>query len=226
MPASTDTDLNLTTYSRVCKQLRDDILSGFYESGVRLRIKQLTDRYQVSQMPIREALQQLQGEGLIILNPQKGASVREIDEQFVTNMYDIRIAIETMLVRKGILHITEFLCGELEEIANHYEVSALQDDFTAALKWNEMLHRKINDLAQNPEAVQIIDRHWGLIDSMRHQYGFSNLRVHEIIEEHRLLVAALRARDSDAAAQIASNHVTKAKTDLINRMKQAKHASP
>ncbi|SFF21165.1 DNA-binding transcriptional regulator, GntR family [Paenibacillus algorifonticola] len=215
----TDTELNRTTYSRVCKQLREDILSGFFEPGVRLRIVELTNRYQVSQMPIREALQQLQGEGLIILNPQKGASVREVDEQFVMNMYDIRIAIETMLAQKGVIHLTDHLYNELSEIEDNYEKAVHNTDTTSALQWNEKLHRKINDLANNPEAVQIINRHWGLIDSMRHQFGFSEIRIAETIQEHRLLLQALKQRDADMVAQVTLEHVTKAKNDLINRMK-------
>ncbi|MBL8228105.1 MAG: GntR family transcriptional regulator, partial [Bryobacterales bacterium] len=63
-------------YLRVRERLRADILSGRFGPGERIKIAELSKRYGVSQMPVREALQMLQGEGLITIAPNKGASVR------------------------------------------------------------------------------------------------------------------------------------------------------
>lgn len=209
-----------STYSRITKQLRQDILSGVFEPGVRLRITDLSTRYGVSQMPIREALQQLQGEGLVTLLPQKGASVRKIDEKFLSNMYDIRVAIETMLVRNGIEYLSDRDIREIEQLQKEYEFHVENHDQEGVLRLNEMFHRKINGLAQNPEAIEIIDRHWGLIDSLRKKYGFSQERVHTILEDHRNIIEALKQRNKDLAEAYTREHVMKAKRDLLNRFAQ------
>lgn len=222
MEFTQDTDINNTTYARVCEKLRNDIVSGYYEPGARLRMKQLVERYQVSQMPIREAIQQLQGEGLLILNPQKGAHIRKLDESFISNMYDIRIAIESMLVSKGIVHLTDFLHDELCSIEEQYETALAGGNLVESLRWNELFHRKINDLAQNPEAVQIINRHWKLIDGLRRHFGFSPQRTTQAAEEHRELLRALKERDEERAAAAAAKHVTQAKLDLMEQMRLRK----
>jgi DNA-binding GntR family transcriptional regulator len=220
MPFMNQSDaINDTTYSRVRDRLRSDILKGVFESGVRLRIVDLSNRYGVSQMPIREALQQLQGEGLVTLLPQKGASVRKIDERFVSNMYDVRTAIEAMLVRKAVEALTDPIMSQIEELQYKYETSARNGDMEAALEYNLHFHKTINGLSQNPEAVEIIDRHWGLIVALRHTFGFSAMRIEDIISDHRLLVQALKDRDGDLAASIATRHVQKAKDDLLANMK-------
>ena len=90
---STDT-LSNTIYSRVTDDLRRAIVSGDFESGERLKMVDLIQRFGTSQMPIREALQQLQGEGLITIIPNRGAQVKIIDHDFVSNIYDLRVAIE------------------------------------------------------------------------------------------------------------------------------------
>ncbi|BBH22391.1 GntR family transcriptional regulator [Paenibacillus baekrokdamisoli] len=209
--------LNETTYSRVCDKLRGDILSGVFKPGVRLRIVDLSTRYGVSQMPIREALQQLQGEGLVSLLPHKGASVREVNEKFVSDMYDIRMAIETMLVRNGVPFMKESDYNRLVSIEEQYEKASSEGELLLCLKLNESFHKIINNLAQNDEAIRIIDRHWGLIDSMRQIFG-SNRGI-DIANDHRMLLEALKNRDAEAAANITRDHVIKAKEDLIARIK-------
>ncbi|TXK71270.1 GntR family transcriptional regulator [Paenibacillus sp. N3.4] len=217
MNVTPESALNETTYSRVRDKLREDILSGEFKPGVRLRIVDLSNRYGVSQMPIREALQQLQGEGLVSLLPHKGASVREVNEKFVSDMYDIRMAIETMLVYNGVSYMKDSDYNRLVAIQEQYEKAAEDGDLLLCLKLNESFHKIINNLAQNPEAIRIIDRHWGLIDSMRQIFG-SN-RGTDISNDHRMLLEALKNRDAEAAANIARDHVIKAKQDLITRMK-------
>nr|WP_276322089.1 GntR family transcriptional regulator [Paenibacillus thalictri] len=211
--------MNDTTYSRVRDRLRSDILKGLFEPGTRLRIVDLSNRYGVSQMPIREALQQLQGEGLVTLLPQKGASVRKVDDRFVSNMYDVRAAIEAMLVRKAVEVLTGPVMDKIEHLQLEYERCASSGDMEEALAYNLQFHKAINELPQNPEAVEIINRHWGLIVSLRNTFGFSEKRIEDIIEDHRLLVNALKNRDGNAASVIADQHVQKAKADLLTNMK-------
>ncbi|MBD0379799.1 GntR family transcriptional regulator [Paenibacillus sedimenti] len=213
------TGMNDTTYARVRDRIREDILTGVFAPGVRLVVAELVQRYGVSQMPIREALQQLQGEGLVSLLPQKGASVRKLDEHFISNMYDVRMAIETMLVRRSIEYMTESQICVLEQIQNDYEIAVESDKMSEALHLNEKFHSIINVTAHNPEAVKIIDQHWGLIDSLRSKFGFSNKRVKEIISDHRQIIEALKQRDVQLAATVTEKHVKEAKDDLILRMR-------
>ena len=91
---SGDFNLGRTNYQRVRDIIRNDIITGQFQAGARLKISELVERYGLSAMPIREALQQLQGEGLVVLSANKGASVRRIDERFLWQGYEVRKALE------------------------------------------------------------------------------------------------------------------------------------
>ena len=81
--------LRNTIYRRITDSLRMAIVTGEFEPGQRLKMSDLIQRFGTSQGPIREALQQLQGEGLIKIKPHRGAQVRSIDRQFISDIYRI-----------------------------------------------------------------------------------------------------------------------------------------
>ena len=85
----------------ILELLRRDIVAGELPFGSRLRINELATRYGVSHMPIREALRELHGEGLVIIEKNRGARVREFHQGLVEDLFDIRSAIETMLARRA-----------------------------------------------------------------------------------------------------------------------------
>lgn len=211
--------LNETLYSKIGNLLREDILNGVFEPGERLIIADLIQRYGVSQMPIREALQQLQGEALIIMLPQRGARVSKIDESLISNMYDIRASIEAMLATRALHHMSIEGINQLEQIESKFEAAVSEQDITAQLMHNENFHRVINSSARNPEATRIIDRHWALIDSLRRKFGFSQSRMEEVIEDHREMICAFKEQDEERLANVTMKHVLEAKEDLISRMK-------
>lgn len=206
------------TYSRVREKLREDIVSGYFPSGKRLKIAELVDRYSVSQMPIREALQQLQGEGLIIIEPNKGAHVRQIDQDFLENMYDIRQLIEVYLTVKSIDHIQDKDVKELTQIQDKYELAAKKKDYDLCVKLNKLFHVTIYAVANNPEGSQILEKHWQLINTLRFTHGYGPDRLAEVIEEHRNIIKALDKRDVIAVEKAATAHCVAAKADLISQI--------
>jgi DNA-binding GntR family transcriptional regulator len=202
-------------YVRVREQLRTDILAGVFAPGERIKIITLSKRYGVSQMPVREALQMLQGEGLVTIAPNKGASIRAVDERFIRNMYDIRGALETLLVRRCVARIQDAEIFSLHSIQARYEDCAREGDAAGLLRENKRLHHIIYAAADNSEALEMLERHWGLIDSLRRTFGFGEGRTEELIAEHRQLIRALDRRDTAEAERISMAHCDNARDDLI-----------
>src|SRR5918997_1452748 len=95
-----------TAYSALTDILREEIVSGRLAAGSRLTVEDLASRYGVSTMPVREALQRLRGEGIIVLLPHRGARVVSLDENLVSNIYDLRGAIESLLARRSLPNLT------------------------------------------------------------------------------------------------------------------------
>jgi|SRR5690606_28302402 len=209
-----------TSYSKVRELLRRDILSHYFPPGNRLKIAELIKLYNVSQMPIREALQQLQGEGLIVIEPHKGAYVREFDEKFVSNIYDIRRVIEVFLTMQSLKSVTDKDIKKLEQIQKNYEKSSSKGDLEGILKYNSQFHNTFYRLADNEDALQIIEKHSQLINSLRSSYGFGGNRVDEVIFEHREILKALALRDEKLLEKAAISHCLNAKKDLLKAMKR------
>ena len=205
--------------SGIIDRIRADILSGAFGAGERIKIGELAERYTVSAMPIREALRTLDGEGLVTIIPNKGARVRSVDSDFVRNLYDIRGALEAMLVEYACNNMTFPARQEIEAIQAELEEAAARDDTLGVLAANARFHGVINRLGNNPEAVRLLGMGQNLIISLRRQFGFQSGRLNGIVSEHRALMEALWARDVSRAVSIARMHTTSARDDLITSMK-------
>src|SRR5215203_7197429 len=94
-PEREDDDNGPSVYDR----LRDDIIHGRVKPNERLKVSELASRMGTSTNPVREALQQLRGEGFVIMTPNRGARVMPIDDQFVRDIYEMEMLIEPYLTR-------------------------------------------------------------------------------------------------------------------------------
>lgn len=205
----------------VAQMIRDEIISGALPFGYRLTFDDLAARYGTSHMPIREALRELQGEGLVIGEPNRGSRVRTVDPHFVENLFDIRNALEVALTRRVASRARPELVLRLEEIEKRFEESVGHRDYAAALAANRELHQTIYNAAENPEACSLIERHWFLIGALWRVYGYGAERFSGVISDHRYLIRAIAGRDGETAAAIMAAHVVKAKQELVDRMVDA-----
>ena len=209
---------NKTASIEICDRIRDDIVAGSLPFGSRLTLDRLASLYAIGHMPVREALRQLQGEGLVVQTPNCGARVRAVDVEFVRNIFDLRIAIESMLARRAAERIKRKDVAALEAVQRSFETSVAARDFAGALAANRVFHRTINGAAGNPEASALLDRHWRLIAALWNLYGYGEERATGVISDHHQLIRAFSTRDTDAAACLAMAHAAKAKQELIDRM--------
>jgi DNA-binding GntR family transcriptional regulator len=209
------TEANGTVYAQVREKIRQDILTGYFKPGSRITTATLGARYGVSQMPIREALQQLQGEGLVTIVPNRGARVREVNEEFIRNIYDIRAALEAMMVRRAVEACDSESLDPLREAEARYAAAVARQDMDAALEANRDFHDVTFRLARNPEAVEAIARHSELLQSLRRRFGYGPERLAEIVFEHRQLVRAFEQKDVGIAVAVVMGHCERAKHDLI-----------
>ena len=209
---------NKTASVEICDRIREDIVSGALPFGSRLTLHRLATRYATGHMPVREALRQLQGEGLVVQTPNCGARVRAVDVEFVRNIFDLRILIESMLARRAAERIKPKQVAALDAVQRDLETCIRARDFSGALAANRAFHRIINDVAGNPEASALLDRHWGLIAALWNVYGYSKERAAGVISDHRQMINAFAAHDTEVAACLAMAHAAKAKQELIARM--------
>ena len=200
-------------------RIRDDIVSGVLRFGERITMDALASRYGVSHMPVREALRELQGEGLVQIEPNRGARVRSIDSGFVENLFEIRTALEVMMVRRAAARCTPSDIAELQAIEDTLEQCIVAGDHALLVAENHRFHQAINRCAANADALPLIDKHWMLLAALWRHYGYGQDRFTGVANDHQNLIQALAAHDQEAAAMIMGAHATKAKLGLLARIR-------
>ena len=211
-----------TIAAKLTELLRDDIVSGRLPSGSRVTVADVAARYGVGQMPVREALQRLQGERIIVLLPNKGARVLSLDEQFVNNMYDLRGAIESLLMRLAVPNLTNAIMARLAKICGEIDRAARAGDVKLVRALNGEFHRLVYRHAGNPVALEIYDRYAGLMGTLRNKHGVSPARLPVIARGLSDVMEAIRAHDAEKAGRLVSMHCNQAKKDLLDLMANAR----
>lgn len=204
--------------AEVTDRLRADIVGGVFGPGDRLKLDLLATRYGVGHMPLREALRRLEGEDLVASAPNRGARVRSVDAAFVANLFDIRIALESMLARRAAEHIEATELDEVSRIHRRHQKAVRDRDWPAALQANRDFHAAINAASRNPLAAQLLDRHWQLLAGLWQRYGFVAQRFAVVVDDHDRILDALASRDGDSAAGFATAHTARARQHLLAQM--------
>jgi DNA-binding GntR family transcriptional regulator len=211
-------NFNETIYSRVRDALREEILSGRLEPGTRLKIGEVCQRFNISHMPVREALQQLQGEGMVTIEPNKGAIVRKMDAAFIRNIYQIRGAIEGLLIRLSVPHLQGDDMREINRLADAYEQQSAKTDHKMLFEINKSFHLRIYCRADNEEAMKLLNLHWALLGGLRSRYGYGAKRFEQVRAEHRDLVEAVLDKDVERALLVQDRHCQGALDDMVQQI--------
>ena len=220
-----DYGLNHTNYERVRDLIRNDIANGVFPPGHRLKLSELEKRYGVSAAPIRDALQQLQGEGFIVFLPNRGASVRRIDRDFLWQIYEIRKAVETYFVRELADRITPTDLHSLRTALTRHERALAKSNEGLVHDLDAEFHNHIITATKNIEAAAILGKHYTMIRPLRVRFGRSAERRQQLPQEHFAILSAIEARDGGAASQLIARHIDVAFEDLATMVLSANSIS-
>jgi DNA-binding GntR family transcriptional regulator len=217
-PATPDSVAS-TAYRRVTEMIHRDIVDGRLAPQLRLKVTDLARRYGVSPSPVREALQQLQAEGLVLLLPNRGAVVRGIDGQEFVHMMHIRAAIEGVQARICAVVADKKLLTEISHAAARFAEAAEAGDRDGWFEWNRKFHRAINGADGSAIALEVVDRVNSVMAAFRRTWAPGLERRRLAAREHDAIVSAIRAHDSDRAEQAARIHVLNSLADIIARVR-------
>lgn len=211
-------------YQRVGEAIRSDIARGELAADARLKIAELSARYGLSPAPIREALSQLAAEGWVVIHPNRGARVRDINETFLRELNEIRVAVESFNVGMCAAVATEADVARLNAIQDEYELCLRRlgarrgpdRDVAGLIEINARLHRTMLAIRPNHEARMLMARQGKFFNAMRRVWGYGDYRPQRIAEEHRRLLDAFRRKDAAEAEQISREHIGNAMEDLLS----------
>lgn len=211
--------LNEPTYLRVKRAIIADLVAGELTPGSHVTIDSLTSRYDVSHMPVREALRQLEGEGILHSVPHKGFRIEAITDDYIRNIYDIRVGIESMLAHRAVERATDADVADLRRM--HEELSALmrKGEPMAASRANIEFHKRIYAMARNPEAEFLLEGRTRVVRTVADSLGGYTPDVFEtVIGEHERIIQAFESRDAEAADHAVFAHVTSARDRLLAKL--------
>ena len=199
----------------VLERIRTDIVNGVFQHGERLGIDRLAARYETSHMPVREALRELAGDGIVQFEPNKGAMVRTLDRDFIVDLMDLRASVEAGLARRAAERATASDVADLVEIEARFETAVAAGRVADALPINHEFHNRLNSIAGNSDAASLVSRNWVLLAALWQRYGYDQKRFAGVISDHQKIIEALRFKDGNAAESITGAHVHKSKLDLL-----------
>jgi GntR family transcriptional regulator, rspAB operon transcriptional repressor len=207
----------------VLQALRDAILTRVFTPGQRLNVEDLAANLGVSFTPVRQALQLLAAEGLIVIQPRSGTYVATLSPRDVEETFDIRRALECLAAETAVVNATDDDIAAardiLERLAKPVES---EDDRALHQAANTELHHMIIRLSGNRRAAEMYDSlHAHLTIARLHRAGESwQSRLDLEHAEHEQIVDAFCRRDARALQSALRKHITRAKRELVNELLQ------
>ena len=198
---------NLTLWQRVYDHLRDEIMGGRLAPGTELSEVALSRELAVSRGPIREAIGRLAAEGLVTVRPRRGAEVRSITPEELIESYQVREALEVLAVRLAVPRMTDADLADLDErvdrMAEHAKNGAVAEFFTA----NATFHERLCELSGNRKLLEVHHRLAGEVGRFQARTLALRGSLDGSVTEHRAILAAIRLRDADKAAELTAAHI-------------------
>jgi DNA-binding GntR family transcriptional regulator len=204
--------------------VRERILSGAYPEGEPLRQDAIAEELGVSRIPIREALRQLEAEGLVVFNPHRGAVVSSLSLDEIDEVFALRADIETALLRRAIPLLDAEHLDRAAEVLARYEHALRIHDVLAYGKLNWQFHCTLYDPAGRPVTLAIVHRlHQQADRYVRMQLALTH-GEDRANEEHRAILDAARRRDVKKATALLREHVLGAGRALSNFLREHREA--
>jgi len=202
--------------SQITQSIRDFILNGELEPGVRIGQEDLAQRFGTSRIPVRDALRQLENEGLVILTPNSSARVAKLDMAECTEIYKIRELIEPLAIAEAIPQMSDEDIARLECAVAEIESTRDSDVF---LKLDREFHLNSYRAAKMPKLQSLVERFWNTTQHYRRAYTRLVWQKGNWIinAEHRLLIEAMKRRDVVDAGQILMMHIRRTRQELQRR---------
>lgn len=200
------------------QRLRREIHDGVIRPGEALRQADLAKRYGISPTPVREALRLLEAEGAISYSPHRGATVSELTEQRVHDLYLLRSTTEALVTRLAAERRTEEQLAEIKEL--HQRLSALAETGETSHEqlaaWNRELHLLIGTAGSPLIATQVMNL-WRMFPTRTTMWQQPELS-RCFLDQHDAIIDAIAAQDADRAQQLMEEHILTAARERLHSM--------
>jgi DNA-binding GntR family transcriptional regulator len=202
-----------TVKEQLADLLRDEIVRGTFEPGEHLRLEDIAARFEVSTMPVREALRDLESEGLVTIYPHRGAVVTELTAEDIEDIYDIRATLEAMATRLSVPRMTEAICEELASIVE--QMDGQLGHVASLVKLNHQFHSTLYTASGRRHLCDLNHTLRYRTQHYLHAY-MDDLGSMALAQgEHRAILRACQQGNAEEAAAMVGEHVNKVGQAII-----------
>lgn len=210
---------NNSLRAQVFGEIEKAILNGVFQAGDSLIEGKLSAELGVSRTPVREALRQLELEGLVKTIPNKGAIVIGVSQKDIEDIYNIRMAIESLAARWTAENITVDELEKLKEVVELQEYYVEKGDAIQIWQLDTKFHEIIFASCRSRILMHTLSSFHHFIQKARELSFKTSGRPSLAVQEHRDILEALQKHDSEAAAFLTSEHVRLAKENFLENIK-------
>ena len=204
-----------TTAKVVAARLRDEIQEGSLAPGTRLRQNEVAGRFGVSTTPVREAFAQLQAEGLVRIDPNRGAVVFHPTAEDLLEYYEIREVLESLALAHAIPRLGEDAPKELGDLIERMRRTG---DARRWLRLNDEFHLRLYEFAERPHLISLIDSLRDASTPYIYMFVANRKPADQANDEHQEILDACVRGDVKAAQRAIRNHLRHASTDLAEQL--------
>lgn len=209
---------NNSLRAKVFKEIEKSILDGVFSPGDNLIEQKLSNELGVSRTPVREALRQLELEGLVKTVPNKGAVVIGISQKDIEDIYTIRVYIEGLAARWSASCITDDELDILREIVELQEFYVSRSDFIQVWHLDTKFHAVLYETCRSRTLKHSLTNFHHYVQKAREISVKTSGRAVNSVLEHRRIYEALAAHDSDNAEKLVAEHISNAKANLLENI--------
>jgi DNA-binding GntR family transcriptional regulator len=192
-----------------------DISEGVYGPGEKLVIRQLSRLYDVSEIPIREAIKRLESEGYVTHSANKSVIVCSLDRSELTNFFQVRGVLEGYATRISIDFLDEHDMAELKQINDEMKLACEQHDTARYSDLNSRFHLRIYEKNPNRELTKLIETLWTKWAITRRVFKLSPQRMDHSFHEHEHIMELMRNHRYDEAEMFVRKHKFNAGEEMV-----------
>jgi DNA-binding GntR family transcriptional regulator len=209
--------------SMLVDDLRKRLLCGEFSSGTLLRQEQLAQEYGVSRMPVREALRQLDSEGLVIMQANRGATVSELSLAEIDEIFDLRVFLELDLLERAIPNMTPVSIDKSQRILDELDAAYATRDIAQWGSLNGKFHMSLYEPSGRSISLSLISRISLQVDRyLRLQISMTEAMTDGAIEHKAMLDLCSQGKTAEALELLAT-HIRRTKAQLIDIL-SARHS--
>ena len=200
----------------VYEELKRQILVGEIAPGTRMMEVDLADVMGVSRTPVREAIRKLEKEGLVTIEPRKGAYASNISIKDMVDVLEVRQGLEAMAASIASGKITEKQKTELLSVVEKYKAAVESENIEEIIKYDEAFHSLIISISGNKTLMQVFSTVQELALRFRYIYYEDFKRYENMPKEHQLIEEAIMSGNAESARIAAGEHVAKLKDFILS----------